>query len=292
MQRSNVSVPVFKLYGEQHDWPTPDLLHLESIPERSSLHDWHIRPHRHGDLLQVLYMQSGRVELEIEGGMVQLEGTVLQVVPALCVHGYRFSPDTRGYVLSLALPLVSQLEQALGEHMLRKALGLSVVGKDKGYLNWLFANLWHEYVGQQNGRDIVLASMINGLLIWVHRRGRQHDAPSFAKGQQHLQRFTALVEEHYREHLSVEQYAHRLGCSAPHLNALCRRLAGHSALELINRRLLLEAKRCLVYTSLNISQISESLGFSEPAYFSRFFKRHSAVTPSAFRHAPRHEDAE
>ena len=56
---SAAAVPVFKLYGETAVWPTPDLLHCESIPERSRLHDWEIKPHRHGDLVQLLYLQGG-----------------------------------------------------------------------------------------------------------------------------------------------------------------------------------------------------------------------------------------
>ncbi|MGU1569351.1 helix-turn-helix domain-containing protein, partial [Pseudomonas aeruginosa] len=49
-------VPVFKLYGAPLEWPTPDLLHCESIPARSRLHDWEIKPHRHADLAQLLYV--------------------------------------------------------------------------------------------------------------------------------------------------------------------------------------------------------------------------------------------
>ena len=57
---SAAAVPVFKLYGETAVWPTPDLLHCESIPERSRLHDWEIKPHQHGDLVGV--------HLEVVGG--------------------------------------------------------------------------------------------------------------------------------------------------------------------------------------------------------------------------------
>ncbi len=60
-----VSVPVFKLYGETTAWPTPDLIHCESIPERSKIHEWEIKPHRHGDLVQLLYVQSGRAVLKL-----------------------------------------------------------------------------------------------------------------------------------------------------------------------------------------------------------------------------------
>ncbi|MNF13714.1 Transcriptional activator NphR [compost metagenome] len=52
---------------------------------------------------------------------------------------------------------------------------------------------------------------------------------------------------------------------------------------MLHQRLLLEANRNLIYTSLTVNQISELLGFSEPAYFTRFFKRLTGITPGAFR---------
>ena len=52
---------------------------------------------------------------------------------------------------------------------------------------------------------------------------------------------------------------------------------------MINQRLLLEAKRSLVYTAMTINQVADSLGFSEPAYFSRFFKRSTGQSPKDFR---------
>ena len=75
------AVPVFKLYGETAVWPTPDLIHCESIPERSRLHDWEIKPHRHGDLVQLLYVQGGSAELEVEGVVNRVQQPSLQVVP-------------------------------------------------------------------------------------------------------------------------------------------------------------------------------------------------------------------
>jgi AraC family transcriptional regulator, transcriptional activator of pobA len=93
------------------------------------------------------------------------------------------------------------------------------------------------------------------------------------------------VEQHYREHLTVETLAHRLDLSSVHLNTLCRRLAGQSALQIIHQRLLLEARRSLIYTNMTIAQVSDSLGFSDPTYFSRFFRRLSGQSPNAFRQA-------
>ena len=264
------AVPVFKLYGETAAWPTPDLLHCESIPERSRLHDWEIKPHRHGDLVQLLYVQGGSAELEVEGLVNRVQQPSLQVVPALSVHGFRFSQDIQGHVLSLALPLVEQLGTLLDSPPLARA-ACYPVGEQKRYLDSLFDSIAAEYSGQQPGRELMLQSLIGALLVWVGRR-------SLA-----LEHAEASSPDRGREHRPIERYALELGISAAHLNALCRRLAGQSALQLINQRLLLEAKRCLVYTAMTINQVSDSLGFSEPAYFSRFFKRCSGLTPKAFR---------
>ena len=49
-----------RLFRCSSAWPTPDLIHCESIPERSKLHGWEIKPHRHSDLVQLLYVQAGK----------------------------------------------------------------------------------------------------------------------------------------------------------------------------------------------------------------------------------------
>jgi AraC family transcriptional activator of pobA len=54
-------------------------------------------------------------------------------------------------------------------------------------------------------------------------------------------------------------------------------------LQVVHQRLLLEAKRNLIYTNMTVNQLAERLGFADPAYFSRFFRRLSGASPKAFR---------
>ncbi|MFA7946650.1 helix-turn-helix domain-containing protein [Pseudomonas brenneri] len=263
----------------------PATAHCESIPERSQLHDWDIKPHRHGDLVQLLYVQGGSAELEVEGVINRVETPSLQVVPALSVHGFRFSQDIQGHVLSLAQPWVDQLSAVLDSPPLGRA-GCYPVAGQKRYLDTLFDSIAQEYCEQAAGRELMLQSLVSALLVWVGRRSldlSRAESPLQDRGREHLQGFHRLLEVHFREHRPIEHYAGELGISAAHLNAVCRRLAGQSALQLINQRLLLEAKRCLVYTAMTINQVADSLGFSEPAYFSRFFKRGSGLSPKVFR---------
>lgn len=280
------SVPVFKLYGETTLWPTPDLLHCESIPERSQLHDWEIQTHSHSDLVQLLYVQSGQATLHVEGTTRRVENPALQVIPALSVHRFSFAPDIQGYILSLAQPLVERLNAALAAPALSIAHCHAVDSEQRKQLDPLFATLSDEYAQHKPGRDAMLHALITMLSIWLDRRSlalSSSEMPAHERGREHLLAFTRLVGMHFRQHWSIEHYAEQLNISAAWLNSLCRRLTDQSALQIINQRLLLEAKRDLVYTTLTVNQISDRLGFSEPAYFSRFFKRCTGQAPKQFR---------
>ncbi len=280
------SIPVFKLYGESLDWPTPDLLHCETISSRSREHHWEIKPHRHADLCQLLFVYKGKAELEIEGQRTQLETPAIQVLPPLSVHGFRFSEDVEGFIVTLATPLINHLQAQLGDsvHALARAENYPA-GKDGDYLNSLFSALQAEYNGHQPAREMLMHSLVSVIMVWVSRQAIvRHKASQRPQRQrEYLNGFIQLVEETYRQHVKVEDLAHRLGISVSHLNGTCRELAGQPALQIMHERQLLEAKRLLTYTSMTIYEMSELLGFSDPTNFTRLFRRRVGISPKAFR---------
>ncbi|NWN82031.1 MAG: helix-turn-helix domain-containing protein [Halomonas sp.] len=290
---STSAVPVFKLYGETRHWPTPDLLHWESIPERSRLHDWRIQPHRHADLLHLLHLTAGHVNLELEGSRRTHLAPLIIIVPAMSIHGFHFSPDTQGHILTLAGPLTDRLEKRLDAqsevlsrptaHALKRALPAQRIAT-------LMEQLGEEYRHPAPGRERLLEALTEALFIEVYRLtprpspGDETRGPRRqAQGLVHLQNYQALIEEQFRQQPSIEKFAEQLGMTSAHLNLLCRRLANRSALQLLHERLLLEAKRQLTYTNMTVAQVADSLGFSEPAYFTRFFKRLTGLAPRSFR---------
>lgn len=279
-------VPVFKLYGEQIGWPTPDLLHCESILQRSSLYAWHIRVHQHAELVQLLYLHKGQAEIEVEGERYVVNESSIQVVPSLCVHGFRFSPGTQGYVLSLALPLLSKLEAQFGGQLDVLSQPRCIpVKRSSRHIRSVFATLLEEYTHENDAREMMLYSLLGVLLVWLNRQGAPskviEDKSERKRGV--LRQFARLIESHYREHLSLAEYAQLLGVSTTHLNCLCREFHGASALSVLHQRLLLEAKRSLQYTSMTITQVSDYLGFSDITYFSRFFRKRGGMTPKEFK---------
>ncbi|MBL0929291.1 MAG: helix-turn-helix domain-containing protein, partial [Alphaproteobacteria bacterium] len=81
----------------------------------------------------------------------------------------------------------------------------------------------------------------------------------------------------------LTDFPRALGVSTTHLTRTCRQIVGRSATQIMQERLMIEARRDLVYTALSISQIAFQLGFSDPAYFSRFFATHAGTSPKTYR---------
>jgi AraC family transcriptional activator of pobA len=82
---------------------------------------------------------------------------------------------------------------------------------------------------------------------------------------------------------SVKQYASELHITSVHLNRICQSAVGKPALHIIHDFLILEAEKFLEHTDLHISEIAYRLNFEDPAYFSRFFKKYTALSPKQFR---------
>lgn len=98
-----------------------------------------------------------------------------------------------------------------------------------------------------------------------------------------VQRYLALVEQHYTEHRPLEFYADALGVTADHLSRTCRKLLHRSALQLLHDRVLLEARRLLAYTPMQVGEVAQQLGYVDAAYFTKFFGRAVGQTPSEYR---------
>jgi AraC-like DNA-binding protein len=96
-------------------------------------------------------------------------------------------------------------------------------------------------------------------------------------------RFKRLVEANYIEHRGLEFYAERLNLSTKYLSERIKAHTGKTAKAHITERVLLEAKNLLLYSDMDIAEISHSLEFTEPSYFGKFFRKHTGTTPKNFR---------
>jgi len=92
-----------------------------------------------------------------------------------------------------------------------------------------------------------------------------------------------LVEEHYASHFPISFYADKIALSVKRMNELVVKATDYTLSQHLHKRILLEAKRLIGYSDLNIQEISAELGFNEVNYFNRFFKKNTGLTPLSFR---------
>ena len=96
-------------------------------------------------------------------------------------------------------------------------------------------------------------------------------------------RFLKSVSEHFLTVKKVADYAAMLHVSADHLNRIIKSRSDKTAHELIEEMILREAKAYLLHSSLSIAEITYQLGFSDPSYFNKFFRKLAGTTPLQYR---------
>jgi AraC-like DNA-binding protein len=95
--------------------------------------------------------------------------------------------------------------------------------------------------------------------------------------------FKNQIDTHFATKHKVTDYANMLSVSSDYLNKVVKTLTGKSAKEYIQNRIMIEAKRSLLFTDLSNKELAYKLGFEEPAHFSNFFKKNAGTSPIDFR---------
>lgn len=281
------ALPAYALYGEPQQPGLGDVLHVETIEQRSRVHDWEIRAHRHEHLFQILVIRSGEVEARLDERSLRLAGPCAITVPALAVHGFRFAPGIDGAVFTVVEQHLATLGGALADW--RAVLWqLRAIAPVPGALLAAAEALRDDYLGHGRWRALAVDAGLRRLLVEIARAepaAASEGGSAGGRALRHVQAFRALVDAQFRRQPALALLAAQLGITPTQLNRVCQRVLGHPALAVLHARILLEAQRELAYTAMSIKQVALGLGFADAGYFTRFFQRLTGRTPSAWRAA-------
>ncbi len=282
------TLPTFALYGERGA-PGEALLHVEPIQARSRLYRWEIDTHVHHGLHQIVWLHAGPVRAMLDETRTESEGPLAIAIPPGTAHAFRFTQASDGHVLTFDARALSEGDSArqLGDALERLFAAprvLPVPPHEAARLQALFAPLLAEHESADHGPlPLWLARAVVWRLAALAARDEQRERRGARGAQPLYTRWVALAEAHYREHWPVTRYAERLGLSAERLNRMVRAETGRNAQALLHERLVREACRRLVHVAAPVSNIAFELGFEDPAYFCRFFKRHVGTGPRDYR---------
>lgn len=278
-------VPLYSLYGEFGDIAVDRFIHVETIIARSGPNDWMIRPHAHATLGHLLFVNSGGGDMLIEGER-KVFGRAVLTVPVGTVHGFRFDPGTEGHVATVADPLLRRLAgrhpAILALHDSARILPFPTAATFADLLDVLAA----EAATGTSLADLAAEALLQLLLIRACRLlPAAGSAAPPRRAAALVAAYRAAIDRHLRNGWTVADHSRALGISPSRLRACCIEVARTAPIDMLHQRLVAEARRQLIYTDRGAAEIGYELGFEDPAYFSRFFRRATGAPPAAWRAA-------
>jgi len=279
-------IPTFDLYGETHSGAEAGPLHVETLHVRAEVNAWNILAHRHTGLSQIFVFFTGGGTVEIDGTSHALRPPALVWLPAGTVHGFAFEPDTDGIVITAAGETVRLAAERDPDSHALLLHPLLVNGLEDGPAERLGAfarDLATEVRDALPGTRAAAQHLFGLMLIALARAVETGSALPERAAATTYRAFRDLVDKHFRDRWTVPLYARRLGLTPDRLHDICQSNGGRPPMQIVHDRLMIEARRALLYTGMSVTEIGFGLGFEDPAYFTRFFARRAGIPPTAFR---------
>ena len=237
----------------------------------------------------MFFVEAGSGTVGIDGVERRFSAPCLIWLPAGCVHGFRFEPGADGAVVTAAADFLALALEFAADvtPRLESAIIAQLDAQDRcDAVSFLIAGLQQEAEHAAAGGRAARLHLLGLLLVTLARAATPTPPARLSAARRITQRFRQAVEQHFRESRALTAYARDLGISADRLHSAVTSVLDQTPGEVVHERVMTEARRALIYTSLPVSEIAYDLGFEDAAYFSRFFAKRAGVSPSGFRAAP------
>lgn len=243
--------------------------------------------HRH-DFFFILSLAKAKGLHEIDFIPYNVDDRSIFILRPGQVHKLTLLAGSEGYLLEVSKSFYHPGDSGTS-HLLRKAANTNFCKTEDNAFQKLHAILGamlEEYRDRKEGYQHIITANLNIFFIEFIRQ-RQHSEASATTGNRYeherLDEFMELLETHAANHKQVSDYADMLNLSVYQLNTITRNTLGKTPSELINEYIILESKRHLLATADQVNQIAYRLGYDDPSYFIRFFKKHTGYSPDLFR---------
>ncbi len=261
------------------------------MPFMESVRDDPRRLHPHVHEFYQMYLLHGRARLMLDFNEHAVGGDTAVFISPGQVHTVEISKDLDGVTLSFTREFYD--DEGLHASSLlnlpfflpdKSPPWLALTGEGRQEIIDLYHELLKEFnLGRQDSGEI-LRALLHLLLLKLRRLAEVSDSPAQTSRAKHLAReFQWLVEQRFSQEQRLSAYARLLGVTENHLNDTVRAITGQAAGEIIRRRRLLHAKRALLHSHQSVAEIGYELGFDDPSYFARFFRRYEKRSPTQFR---------
>ncbi|MFN3406047.1 MAG: AraC family transcriptional regulator [Cytophagaceae bacterium] len=243
--------------------------------------------HRH-DFYFVLFIKNGAGEHQIDFIKYKVDSHSVFFIRPGQIHQLNLKKGTTGFMLQFTSDFYAPRENPASV-VLRKVSNknhcqLSTERFEK--IGLLLQYIFQETTQKQDRyKDIVKASLDIIFIELFRQSSNQNKIANETKlyAQDRLEELQDLLEKNIHAKKQVSEYAEMLNITPYQLNAITKVSLQKTVSELINEHIILEAKRMLIGTMYQVNQVADILGYDDPSYFIRFFKKQTGLTPETFR---------
>ena len=274
-------------YGNRLHMPIDNnYFHINRLEDHRNKISFPLPPHRKTvhDLIFIRKGCSVRSK-----GLNQYEFTVNQcfVLPALQITTHEsMSEDVKGFFIHFSPDLFAEFPGLLAQFSYFKLHIhpiISIPDEATQAIYNILERLWTLYaVNKVKRKDKIIISYLFTLFSELDQYAQLNIPKVTNTATKLTQRFKDALTQHIYEYRTIQEYADLLHVTPNHLNKCVKKTLNKTAQAVLNEMLLLEAKSLLKYSNLTIFEISMSLFKSTPSNFSRFFKKHTGLSPSQF----------
>ncbi|WP_185290109.1 helix-turn-helix domain-containing protein [Chryseobacterium lactis] len=236
------------------------------------------------DHYMFIIQRKGEFVLEVDFNMIKLEGPSLCFVGPGQIHQYIDQKDNEGWFLFVEAGSISEPYRETLDIQQWLHQSVSIKANDLLFdLLLLLEKTEKDTTVYSSSIETSLADAAIGIII--SRISKEPTLRFSHQGQKYriTRQFKKLISDHFKNTRQVQQYAQLLTITPLYLNEVVKEVTGYPASFWIQQKIIWEAKRLLVYTTMDVKQIAFELGYEDPVYFSRFFKKVTGTTALVFR---------
>lgn len=278
------------LYGDNSIEFVEGIIHVYPFGVIGKRFENKVKLHAHNNLFQIFIIEQGTTELQNGVLKYDISAPAFMTVPKNVSHGFNHQGDVKGWIITLSDSVLEHLLQRDAEILVEiDAIHIVTINPEEETLVDVYKTMKrciNEYQKNLPGKQLMVQSLVSQLIVQLYRLPSETTkiiASSDSTSKVYFRRFMQQIKTSYSFKKTIEEYAHDLSISTGHLNRVCQTIAGKSPKDVVTDYCIMEAQIALTNVETSIAQVSYQLGFDDPAYFSRLFKKRTKLSPKDFR---------